>query len=118
MRHSSISLTMKYYTHLRVDDLRGGLAALPPLPNVATSRQDAQETGTDTAALENDGSGICSTLTLADDRRRVRAPGKVAHPLRGFPISSLAVAHTTKTAAICSRQSAPTTASCAQWTRL
>ena len=118
MRHASIGLTMKYYTHLRVDDLRGGLAALPPLPNAAEAQHGAQATGTDAAPLEEVGSGIGSTHMPAGERRRWQAPGTAVHPPLARPISKRAVAQRTKIAAICSRQSEPTTASCAQWTRL
>jgi len=51
MRHSTVDLTLKAYTKLRVDDLAGGLAALAAPSNAAPAKlaqQDAQQaTGTD-----------------------------------------------------------------------
>ena len=114
MRHSSIGLTMKYYTHLRVDDLRGGLAALPPLPNAAAARQDAQASGTDGAALEKMVSGMDSTQTLADDRRRTHSAGPRLTPsgnfrsaIAPFPGAVRRVAVESAVPTRCSRASSP-----------
>lgn len=56
MRHSTVDLTLKGYTKLRVDDLAGGLATLAAPSNAAPAKlaqQDAQATGTDGDAPEN-----------------------------------------------------------------
>jgi len=115
MRHSSIGLTMKYYTFLRVDDLRGGLAALPPLPNAAEAQRDAQAaTGTDDARSKTMVSGMDSTHTPADDRRRPHSAGPRLTPsgnfrsaIAPFPGAVRRVAVESAVPTRCSRASSP-----------
>jgi len=49
-RHSTIDLTMNYYTHLAVADLTGALDCLPELPESGPQAEPARATGTDDKA--------------------------------------------------------------------